>query len=250
MGMQTIEINTAQNVPIVYELGGLRDRLLAYIIDLLTLFGAITILNIIISIAIPNLGRTGMEVALYTVIIIYILIFFFYTPVMESLNNGQSLGKMAFKIKVVRLDGGELNTTDILTRWMFRMVDIYFSAGSVAAMLVSSTEKGQRLGDLMANTTVIRLQPRMAMGLNDVMKIQSLANYTPKYPDARKIHEDDMLTVKNVLERHQKFPNNAHGYVLALTAKKIADLLHLEQVPKNKVDFLKTVLKDFVVLTR
>ncbi|MCC7302294.1 MAG: RDD family protein [Bacteroidia bacterium] len=248
--MQTIEINTAQNVPIVYELGGLRDRLLAYLIDMITLMGTLWLLTILFTLAIPTLGQTGSEVGLYSLIILLILIFFFYTPAMELFNNGQSLGKMAFKIKVVRLDGGELTSTDILTRWMFRMLDIYFCAGSVAAMLVSSTEKGQRLGDLMGNTTVIRLQPRMSMALSDVLKIQSIADYTPLYPDARNIHEDDMLVIKNVLERQQKFPNPAHGQAVSLAATRIAGLLKLDAVPKNKIVFLKTVLKDYVVMTR
>ncbi len=248
--MQSIEINTAQNVPIVYELAGFRDRFMAYIVDLLIMGGAIFVINILMMIAFSSLWNTGSEVVAYVVVILYILIFFFYTPVMEMLNNGQSFGKMALKIKVVRLDGAEVSSTDILTRWMFRMLDIYFSAGSVAAMLVSSTEKCQRLGDLMANTTVIRLQPRLTMGLPDLMKIQSIATYTPKFPDARKLHEDDMLIVKHVLERYAKYPNGAHSVAVNTAARKIADILLVDPLPKNRTEFLKTVLKDYVVLTR
>ncbi len=246
--MQTVEINTAQNVPIVYELAGLRDRLLAFLLDFLILMGGLFILTIIGVIAFS--AAMGGGTGIYIVIVIEILIFFFYTPVLEILNHGQTIGKMALKIKVVRLDGNEVTGTDYLTRWMFRMIDIYFSIGSVAAMLVSSTEKCQRLGDLLSNTTVIRLQPRLTMGLADLMKIQTIDTYTPKYAAARKLHEEDMLIVKNVLERYNKFPNSAHSYALNLAAKKIAEIISLDVMPANRMEFLKTVLKDYVVLTR
>jgi uncharacterized RDD family membrane protein YckC len=244
--VQTIEINTAQNVPIVYELAGLRDRVLAFIIDFIVLFGSTLVIQIIAILA--NLGGEGAW--WYFVIVLEVLIFFFYTPTMEILNNGQSVGKMALKIKVVRLDGQEVRMSDFLTRWMFRMVDIYFSLGAIAAMLVSSTEKGQRLGDLLSNTTVVRLQPKLAMTLGDLSKIQTLENYKPKYPAARQIHEDDMLTVKLLLERYNKYPNEAHTQAIHKATKKIADILKLEALPAKKTEFLKTVLKDYVVLTR
>lgn len=244
--MQTIEINTAQNVPIVYELAGLRDRVLAFIIDFIVLFGATMVIQIIGALA----GFGQSSAWWYFIIVLEILIFFFYTPVMEILNNGQSVGKMALKIKVVRLDGQEVRMSDFLTRWIFRMVDIYFSLGAIAAMLVSSTEKGQRLGDLLSNTTVVRLQPKLTMALSDLAKIQTLENYTPKYPAARQLHEEDMLTVKLLLERYNKYPNEAHTQAIHKATKKIADLLKLEALPARKADFLRTVLKDYVVLTR
>src|SRR5687768_3235028 len=126
--MQTIEINTAQNVPIVYELGGLRDRLLAYLLDFIIIIGSILIIWIIGLIVMA--GTMGNSIPMYVMIVAMILVFFFYTPTLEILNNGQTVGKMALKIKVVRLDGQEVTGTDYLIRWMFRMVDIYFSAGS------------------------------------------------------------------------------------------------------------------------
>ena len=56
----------------------------------------------------------------------------------------------------MRLDGREPGLSDYLLRAVFHLVDSILSAGIVAAILVSTSAKNQRLGDLTANTTVIR----------------------------------------------------------------------------------------------
>jgi uncharacterized RDD family membrane protein YckC len=244
--MHSVEINTSQNVPIVYELGGVRDRSLAFLLDFVIILGSILIVQIFAMISsLPWDSKMW-----YAVYVLELLIFFFYTPSMEILFNGQTVGKMALKLKVVRLDGAEVKMSDYLTRWMFRMVDIYFSLGTVAAMLVSSTEKAQRIGDLLSHTTVVRLTPRIQIRFNDLLKIQSINDYAPRFPEVKNLSEEDVLTVKMVLERYNRFSNPSHANALNLAAKNIAAKLNLDPKGITSMDFLKTILKDFVVLTR
>jgi hypothetical protein len=88
------------------------------------------------------------------------------------------------------------------------------------------------------------------MTLSDHLLIGTLDNYTPKFPEVKKLNEEDMLTVKSVIERYNKFPNHAHREALEMTAKIIAGHLSLDKIPVNRVEFLKVVLRDYVVLTR
>src|ERR1051325_8292857 len=164
---------------------------------------------------------------------------------MEVFNGGQSVGKLALRIKVVKLNGSEVTLSDYFIRWMFRMVDIYFSLGSIASMLVGSSEKGQRMGDIVANTTVIRLQPKHIMTLSDMLRIGTLDSYTPKFPEVKKLTEEDMLVVKSVIERYSKFPNRAHREALELAAKTIAQQIGITKIPANRTEFLKVVLRDY-----
>src|SRR5687767_1240741 len=243
---QSIEIVTTQNVPIVYELAGLRDRALAFLLDSLIIWGAILILMLLFLAA----GFFhNEEDAIFFLFLVVVPIFFFYTVLMEILNDGQSVGKLALRIKVVKLNGREVTLSDYMMRWIFRSIDIYFSAGSIASMLVTSSDKGQRLGDLLANTTIIRLQPRMNMTMNDLQRISTVENYQPKFPEVRKVSEEDMLLVKHVLERFQKFSNNAHKQALIETANAMAKQLKMDKAPNNKVEFLKVLLRDYIVLT-
>ena len=244
--MASIEILTSQNVPIEYELAGLRDRSLAFLLDFVIIIGAMIVLRIILAI----IAITSMSAYLYLTYFVILPIFFFYSLCMEIFCDGQSVGKMALRIKVVKLNGSEVTLSDYFIRWMFRMVDIYFSLGSIASMLVGSSEKGQRMGDIVANTTVIRLNPRHVMHLGDLLRIGTLENYTPKFPEVKNLNEEDMLTVKAVIERYSKFPNDAHHEAVEFASKTIASSIQLEKIPVNRIEFLKTVLKDYVVLTR
>ena len=66
-------------------------------------------------------------------------IFIFYSIAFEVFNNGQSLGKMAMKIRVIKASGGKPTFADYVARWMFRMVDVYLSLGALASILVTSS---------------------------------------------------------------------------------------------------------------
>jgi len=242
--MANIEIITSQNVSIEYELASLKDRVLAYIIDILIMMGCIFVLMIFYFIL---TGGSGEQYFLY---IFAIPIFLFYTLLFEIFNNGKSLGKAVMKIKVVKINGLEPNLNDYLTRWAFRMVDIYLSIGSVAAFLVSSSGKHQRMGDLVADTTVIRYRADYNFNLDEILKRTSVENFQPLYPGVRKFTEEDMLLVKNTIERYNTYPNNAHIEALYMLIDKIRKELNLKELPKNKIEFLKTVLKEYVILTR
>ena len=87
------------------------------------------------------------------------------------------------------------------------MVDIWFSFGAIASILVVSSAKGQRIGDVVANTAVVKVVPKMNLTLNDILAIHRQNNYVPQYMSARKLQEEDALLIKAALERYRKFRN-------------------------------------------
>lgn len=241
--MRNIEINTAQNVTIQYELASLKDRILAFLLDSLILWGGIGILTLLLF---AILG----EAFAYAMYLIIIPIFLFYSLVSEIIGNGQSIGKLALSIKVVKLTGKEPSLGDYMMRWVFRFIDIYMSLGSIASLLVSSSAKGQRMGDMLANTAIIKSKPTMIMTLSDLMSISTIDTYTPQYPAIKNMHEEDMLLVKTVIERVRKHPNPAHMEALDMMVKYMMEQLHITKAPANKPEFLRTLLRDYIVLTR
>lgn len=245
--MRSIEILTTQNVPIVYELATLRDRVVAFLLDALIIYGSIVVAILFLSI---SGWFTNPTIVTAFIFLFAIPIFFFYTVCMEIFNNGQSLGKKVLKLKVIKLDGHETAVTDYMLRSLFRTLDIYFSIGAIAAIMVSSSESSQRLGDIVANTTVIRLKPKFGMDLKDLLQIGSPDNYTPQYPGVCSFNDQQMLLVKTVLDRAQKFNNKAHYQALELMALTLSKQLGLEQPPADKQQFIKAIVKDYVILTR
>ncbi|MGB0839590.1 MAG: hypothetical protein ACPGXL_05595, partial [Chitinophagales bacterium] len=70
------------------------------------------------------------------------------------------------------------------------------------------------------------------------------------YPNVRHYKDADMLVVKKVIERYKKHPNDAHRTSVIDLASKMAAQMELDEVPFKKLQFLKDILKDYVVLTR
>jgi len=248
--MQTIDIRTTQNVIIEYELASLRERMLAFFLDLLIVGVIYMLLVIFITSSLPNTINSSGLLMNFIGFLLPVGGFITYQLLSEIIADGQSWGKKALKIKVVRLDGQEPSLSDYLLRAVFHIVDTFSSVGVIAALLISSSEKNQRLGDLTANTAVIRLRQNMQFELDDILKIDSLADYHPTYPQVRQLSEEDMLFIKNTLSRYREYENEAHRHVIIALTERLAKVLDLNNPPANKVDFLKTLIRDYIVLTR
>ncbi len=245
--MRTIGINTTQNVIIDYQLAGLKDRFFASFIDLLVWLTVSWFFVVFVNFTIDiEEGFNGMIFSYF----LPLSFFLFYHLFSEVMWEGQSLGKKAIGIKVVRLDGQEAGLSDYLLRSVFLLIDMIFSVGVVGAMLISSSSKTQRLGDMTANTTVIRLSPDLNFRLEDILKINSIENYEPQYPEVRSLSEKDMLLVKQVLNRQRTHSNKAHKDVVDQLVSKLCQELDIKLATQDKIGFLKTLLRDYIVLTR
>ncbi len=248
---RTIDITTTQNVTIEYELASLRERFLALFIDGLVISVIMMFLYVLVqavysdSIYDESSGNMSRILSLLPV-----TLFIIYQFLSEVLANGQSLGKKAIGIKVVRLDGKQPGIIDYLLRAVFQIVDALFSMGIVGGLLISSTSKSQRLGDMTANTAVIRIKYRLHFLLEDILKIQTLDDYEPQFPGIKSFNEQEMLLIKNVITRYKKYPNEAHRTAVMDVVKKCMEILEIEKPPKDKIGFLKTLIRDYIVLTR
>jgi uncharacterized RDD family membrane protein YckC len=242
--MKSIEIKTTQNVVLQYELADLRERILAFVIDFAAVMFTIWILALVLFSM--NNSETGATVIGFFLTFIWM----FYSIAFEVLNNGQSIGKMAMRIRVIKAAGGKATFPDYAARWVFRMVDVYLSFGALASILVTSSTKAQRIGDIVANTAVIKLQPQMELKLKDLLAIRSQSSYQPEFIQAKQLVEEDVLLIKTTLDRYKEYPNSAHRHAMELLSQKIKDVLSLQGVRMDNRLFLQTILNDYVVLTR
>ncbi len=249
--MNTIEIRTTQNVMIDYELANLRERLVAYFLDLAVYLAVICMLSVIFifvlgDVFIGNIGAWFFIFLGFFAVAIWIL----YHLFMEVFNRGQTLGKKVMSIQVVRADGREPAFADHLLRSIFMIIDSMLSMGVVAAVLIVSSEKKQRFGDMAANTTVVRRKLRSKFLLQDILKIQKIEDYEPTYPGVKQLSEQDLLLVKNTVTRYEEYRNDAHKEALILLVDRLTKVLDLPSKPDKPIEFLKTLIRDYIVLTR
>ena len=173
--MQAVNIQTTQNVQLEYPLAGIGERLLAYLLDLI-------IMSSFFFIVILILAAIGLELSLATRLVISIVTYL-YRFVMEISFNGQTIGKMALNIKVIKLDGSNPSVAAYLLRWLLELID--FGITGVAILSIILTKNGQRLGDLLGGTIVIKVRKISAVNMqNKVIMEKVEEGYEPTFPDA------------------------------------------------------------------
>lgn len=243
--MKSIEIKTAQNVRLEYELASLRERILAFLLDLLSM-GLIT--GILAFVLFGVLKMTGTLEIIGNIIIGSV--FLFYSLLFEYFNNGQSIGKRIMKLQVIKITGEKASFYDYAGRWIFRILDIYFSLGAIAAMLIASSARAQRIGDIVSNTSVIRLESLIHLSLNDILKIQSRETYQPVYVQAKQLAEDDVILIKSAIDRYRKYENAAHSEAILQLTAQMQSVLGIKEPVSDQIRFLQTIINDYIVLTR
>jgi len=252
--MKTIDITTTQKVTIEYELAGLRDRFLATIIDMMIIGFAGGIFIAIFSSAVWDQISDGVRYtnrgSMLISFLIPMFIFLCYHFFSELLMDGQSFGKRAVGIKVIKLNGKEAGASDYLLRTLFHSIDNIMCLGVLCSLLVISSDKSQRLGDLAANTAVIKVKFNLRFRLEDILKINSIADYEPIYPEVRQFSEQDMLLIKSVVTRQRMYNNPAHRDAVNILVRDLMLKLDILDPPKDKIHFLKTLIRDYIVLTR
>lgn len=71
-------------------------------------------------------------------------------------NYGQTIGKMALGIVVVTENGGAIEYREAAIRTLLRIIDTLPFLYLVGIILVLATDRNQRLGDIVADTVVVR----------------------------------------------------------------------------------------------
>ncbi|WP_343747305.1 RDD family protein [Fluviicola sp.] len=250
--MKTISFTTSQFVTIDYELASPVYRAVAAFLDLIFLCIYFLLASYFIHQNLFDLDwNSRMNRDSFLTAFLIRLPWLLYSPVIEYFTNGRSLGKLIMGIRVVKSNGETAGLREYFTRWIFRIVDIWVGGFGFLALLVSgTTEKRQRIGDIMADTVVIKVKDTQLYGLKDVLSIKNSDTHIPTYPHVIRFSDEDMLLIKNTILRVQRYPNQANKDFAIELANETARLMGLSETPQKRMEFLKTVLQDYVVLTR
>lgn len=246
--MKNVEILTANNITIQYETATVMNRGVALFIDYLAKGVYVLIMMLILGVA-GGLGG-GEEFFVFLIYALIALPTIFYSLVMEYLLKGQTLGKMAMGIRTVKLNGENASLNDYSMRWAFRIVDLWLSVGGIGALFITTTENSQRIGDLLAQTTVVKKDPTQKYNIHDILNIKDKSKHQPTYLGVTQFTDEDMILIKNAITRVKKYPNESHKQLIRDLSTKVSEHLKLENIPQKKLTFLNTVLQDYIVLTR
>jgi hypothetical protein len=158
--------------------------------------------------------------------------------------NGQSPGKKQMNIKVVRMDGTPATIGNYIIRWLLRLFEIDLMSGAIAMLTIAINGKGQRLGDLAAGTTVVKLVEQRDVSAKEVFTVAE-EQYVPTYPQVVQLTDQDIELIQQALEVNRSTGN--YQPVLAIVDKVQAKLGIQTDLPPVK--FLYTLIKDYGHIT-
>ncbi len=157
MRTSSLQIRTPEGIVFSQLLAGPVTRFLAWGVDLLCIGALVSAFGVVMGLV--RLISPGLAGA--AAILSYFVISIGYGIACEWGWRGQTVGKRLLRLRVVDAEGLRLQFHQVVTRNLLRFVDslpLFYCLGGVASWF---SPRCQRLGDLAANTIVIR-HPRIA----------------------------------------------------------------------------------------
>lgn len=248
--MKTIQIPTHLSISLDYPLAEWGRRLGGFLLDWLVKF-------IYIFLLVWFIGSLSFEVPT----LLYLLLFspvFLYSFLMERFFKGQTLGKMVTKTRVISTTGAAASPFQLLTRWLFNMVDVWaiillstmnssFSALMIFGPLVGGvvimiTQYNQRVGDLAASTYVVSSEESSVDLQNTVFKYANeKQSYEPTYPQIMKLSDRDITKIQRLLDKGDLSQNEEMLDKLADHVKKVLKI----ETDEHAIIFLRKLLADY-----
>ena len=254
--MGIIQISTAFNIELEFEIAAFHRRLFAYIIDffilLVFLFSMKYVLYAGFEISLED--NMGLDILLIS------LPMFLYSLVTELWMNGQTVGKKLMGIRVISLNGDEPTFGQFLLRWITKFFEwpfffgyVLFSAdvlfqniiitgllGIAVIIIITVTPKNQRLGDLAAGTVIVNTKSAMSVADTVFMDVSN-ENYKVLFPEVMRLSDSDINTIKTVLTQARKNNNVDMCYRVEAKVKEVLGISSDLYAP----DFLEKLLEDY-----
>jgi uncharacterized RDD family membrane protein YckC len=265
--MAALKVPTSFNIDVEFDIPEFYRRLIALLIDILINYFYLRIaIEFYKSIARgsdfmdadTNYNLQAFGIMLFLPLLIYHV-------VLEITMNGQSIGKKIMSLRVVNENGGRASVSQFLIRWLLR--DIWFvfllavgmqgsgNAESVfiilavlaffitEIVLVVSSKKGQRIGDILAHTILIRTNKQSS--IEETVFQEVADNYTPSFPQIMQLSDRDINAIKSILETARR---KGDVDMAAAASEKIKAHLRIDS-PISPFEFLDILLKDYNYLS-
>lgn len=270
--MSVIKVPTSFNIEVEFEIPEFYRRLVALLIDITIEFFYYKIaeqifLSILNS---SNIWSEDVQHNLGAVALILVVPIMVYHVVLEITMNGQSIGKKIMGMRVVHENGGRASISQFIIRWLLRVSDVWIVflilviafdpylfrdtentiviLAAVAfvitdIVLVVSSKKGQRIGDVLAHTILVRTNSRTS--IEETVFQEVADNYKPLFPQIMQLSDKDINAIKSILETARK---KGDFHMAAIAAEKIKAHLKIES-QMSPFDFLEVLLKDYNYLS-
>ena len=163
-------------------------------------------------------------------------------------------------IRVISLEGGEATLGQYLLRWITKFFEWPFLFGYIAfsnanvlgysfitglfgiavVIIISVSNKNQRLGDMIAGTVVVNTKSDLTLADTVFMQIDK-TDYKVMFPEVMRLSDRDINTIKGVLTQASKRNNYDMCNRVAMKIREVLQIntdMHVDQ-------FLEKLLADY-----
>ncbi len=153
VGVGADDLVTGEAVALDLPHAGIGLRLASGLIDLVVGYALLFGLQYAAGLLVGG-ADDALQAAAGTVVVIAALVGLPTT--LETLTRGKTLGHLAIGLRTVRDDAGPIGFRQALTRGLLGVVEVYACVGVPALVCAAISQRGKRLGDLLAGTYVVR----------------------------------------------------------------------------------------------
>lgn len=269
-------IDTPENIDFSYTIAGIGSRFLAAIIDTFILILAQLLLLGLLFVVISQLESLSDGVANSTQSIIFALwgllsfiALWGYYIAFELLWNGQSPGKRAIRLRVVRDGGRPVTFGASAIRNLIRIIDFLPGLYGLGVLTMFIDRQARRLGDLAGGTLVVK--ERTAISLDSLVggehgehgsslerwrldkgkaeASESPSDFTPTIPNLERITTKDYDLIQEFLRRRKELSFDSRQRLSSQLAEGMSNRLGIALKPENYESFLEHVVEEFRATT-
>jgi uncharacterized RDD family membrane protein YckC len=170
-------VDTPEQIDVAYDLAGLGSRFLASLVDslvqtvlLLLVFGLGTLgLRWLLGLTLSEAaaGRFALPIAM----VVTFALWWGYHVFFEMVWHGQTPGKRAVGLRVIKEGGYPIGLGESLVRNLVRVLDALPGVYAVGGLVMFVDRRSRRLGDLVAGTVVVK--ERRELGLATLRSVAS-----------------------------------------------------------------------------
>ncbi len=209
-----IHIRTPEQVTITLPLAGVGTRMLAAVLDALIIVGTILVfvyLAVLVGGAIayqPDSGAANSVLGALALLAVFFFVFGYYAA-LELLWDGQTVGKRALHLRVLRDDGTPADAASVLARTVVRLIDFLPVGYLVGLVTMIADGRARRLGDIVGGTVVVR-ERDSAPTLREIALGAEPAALGPPQPGqeapVQLLTADEIAASREFLRRAPTFP--------------------------------------------
>lgn len=239
-----VRLETPEHVRLDYELADVGSRLAALLIDMAIILGSLIVLWMAYELLRDGAMSLVDSLAASVLVIGFFALQWGYFLLFELLRDGQTPGKRVLRLRVLHSSGQPVSVRGSVIRNVLRIVDFQPAVtGVLGGGVMMLTGRSQRLGDLAADTIVVRddgageiawpeaaRTPAAGRPLLSAEQFELLSNYRRRRDD---LSREARRTVASAVLQAIRPAIEGHSLLGTMATDEFLVRLHDEEEPRR-----------------